>query len=228
MLFIIPSINVVELIGFTKDDDPIVEVDREHMLHPLQVYDRTSQEFHNVGISADGEVARKLQIYAAHHPIDLSTVLIPNDGSLEKSFAVPHNGFSITIKLRNNYDMHVMFDTSSARGKLEIYIDHVDVNFIIHKYIYPNAELVQMMNHVITDYTSDNEEERKEVTQNDYTYDQMIEWTEQEHFKDEETIEVYCHTEIWKNRHQGIGWRRAKNLYAIDVAIVGTLADHKE
>ncbi|GJX38187.1 hypothetical protein Tco_0251490 [Tanacetum coccineum] len=34
------------------------------------------------------KVAGKLQIYAAHHPIDLSTVLIPNDGSLEKSFAV--------------------------------------------------------------------------------------------------------------------------------------------
>ncbi|GKA25967.1 hypothetical protein Tco_0712076 [Tanacetum coccineum] len=33
------------------------------------------------------KVAGKLQIYAAHHPIDLSTVLIPNDGSLEKSFA---------------------------------------------------------------------------------------------------------------------------------------------
>nr|GEX43142.1 transposase, MuDR, MULE transposase domain protein [Tanacetum cinerariifolium] len=33
------------------------------------------------------KVAGKLQIYAARHPIDLSTVLIPNDGSLEKSFA---------------------------------------------------------------------------------------------------------------------------------------------
>nr|GEZ81562.1 F-box domain-containing protein [Tanacetum cinerariifolium] len=54
MLFVIPSTNVVKLIGFTKDDDPIVEVDRGRMLYPLQVYDRTSQEFHNVGISADG------------------------------------------------------------------------------------------------------------------------------------------------------------------------------
>ncbi|GJR71707.1 hypothetical protein Tco_0084072 [Tanacetum coccineum] len=244
------------------------------------------------------KVAGKLQIYAAHHPIDLSTVLIPNDGSLEKSFAgiiseetilklkeslrylhqmqkqnkrfnyyellgkpskpytqtifnflvhnngqlvigdkrnpvyvnggimnitiprmklqemkkylfnilgkninslyytVPHNEFSITIKLRNNYDMHVMFDISSARGKLEIYIDHVGVNFIIPKYIYPNADLAQLMNHVITDYTSDSEEERKEVTQNDYTYDQMIEWAEQEHFEDEETKEAHYHTQI--------------------------------
>ncbi|GKB91999.1 hypothetical protein Tco_0964271 [Tanacetum coccineum] len=53
-----------------------------------------------------------------------------------------------------------------------------------------------MMNHVITDYTSDSEEERKEVTQNDYTYDQMIEWAEQEHFKDEETKEVHYHGRI--------------------------------
>ncbi|GKB35808.1 hypothetical protein Tco_0880750 [Tanacetum coccineum] len=33
------------------------------------------------------KVAGKLQIYVSHHPIDLSTVLIPNDGSLEESFA---------------------------------------------------------------------------------------------------------------------------------------------
>ncbi|GJU12749.1 hypothetical protein Tco_1135145 [Tanacetum coccineum] len=54
MLFVIPSTNVVKIIGFTKDDDPIVEVDRGRMFHPLQVYDRTSQEFHSVGISVDG------------------------------------------------------------------------------------------------------------------------------------------------------------------------------
>ncbi|GJV08502.1 hypothetical protein Tco_1346158 [Tanacetum coccineum] len=55
LLFIIPSPNVTKLIGFTRDDQPIVEVDTgQHMLQPLQVYDRTSQEFHNVGIEADG------------------------------------------------------------------------------------------------------------------------------------------------------------------------------
>ncbi|GJW35432.1 hypothetical protein Tco_0058352 [Tanacetum coccineum] len=108
------------------------------------------------------KVAGKLQIYAAHHPIDLTTVLIPNDGSLEKSF----------------------------------------------------AELAQMMNHVITDYTSDSEEERKEVTQNDYTYDQMIEWAEQEHFEDEETKEVHCHTEIWKNLRQTLLKRLQTELQA--------------
>ncbi|GJV80662.1 hypothetical protein Tco_1516532 [Tanacetum coccineum] len=32
------------------------------------------------------KVSRKLQIYVSHHHIDLSTVLIPNDGSLEESF----------------------------------------------------------------------------------------------------------------------------------------------
>ncbi|GJZ81135.1 hypothetical protein Tco_0646129 [Tanacetum coccineum] len=33
------------------------------------------------------KVVGKLQIYVFHHPIDLSTVLIPNDSSLEESFA---------------------------------------------------------------------------------------------------------------------------------------------
>ncbi|GKB61396.1 hypothetical protein Tco_0917582 [Tanacetum coccineum] len=33
------------------------------------------------------KVAGKLHIFVSHSPIDLSTVLIPNDGSLEESFA---------------------------------------------------------------------------------------------------------------------------------------------
>ncbi|GJZ64320.1 hypothetical protein Tco_0620741 [Tanacetum coccineum] len=110
------------------------------------------------------KVARKLQIYVSHHPIDLSTVLIPIDGSLEESFA--------------------------SQGKLEIYIDHMGVNFIIAKYICPNDTLTEMMNHVITDYTSDSEDKRKEATQTNYTIEQMIEWAEQEHLEYEETKEV--------------------------------------
>ncbi|GJR48293.1 hypothetical protein Tco_1316396 [Tanacetum coccineum] len=105
-------------------------------------------------------------------------------------YKIPHNGFSITVKLRNNYDMHVMFDISSANYKLEIYIDHLGVDFIIAKYIFPNASLTEMMNHVITNYTSKSEDSNREVTQNDYTLDQMIEWAEQEHFEDEEIKEV--------------------------------------
>ncbi|GJY45246.1 hypothetical protein Tco_0434309 [Tanacetum coccineum] len=110
------------------------------------------------------KVAGKLQIFVSHKPIRLSIVLIPNDGSLEESFA--------------------------AHGKLEIYIDHVGVNFIIAKYIFLNASLTEMMNHVITDYTSEGEDDKREVTQNDYTFDQMVKWAEQEHFEDEETKEV--------------------------------------
>ncbi|GJW65254.1 hypothetical protein Tco_0117138 [Tanacetum coccineum] len=102
-------------------------------------------------------------------------------------YKIPHNGISITVKLRNNYDMHVMFDISSAQYKLEIYVDHIGVNFVISKYIFPNAGLAEMMNHVITDYSSENEDLIRQVTQNDYTFDQMVEWAEQEHFEDEET-----------------------------------------
>ncbi|GJX02271.1 hypothetical protein Tco_0186184 [Tanacetum coccineum] len=110
------------------------------------------------------KVFGKLQLFVSHYQIDLSTVLIPNDGSLEESFA--------------------------ANYKLEIYIDHLGVDFIIAKYIFPNASLTEMMNHVITNYTSKSEDSNREVTQNDYTLDQMIEWAEQEHFEDEEIKEV--------------------------------------
>ncbi|GJZ55842.1 retrovirus-related pol polyprotein from transposon TNT 1-94, partial [Tanacetum coccineum] len=71
--------------------------------------------------------------------------------------------------------------------KLEIYIDHIGVNFVIHKYIFPNASLAEMMNHVITDYSSENEGIIRQETQDDYTSDQMVEWAEQEHFEYEET-----------------------------------------
>ncbi|GJY56467.1 hypothetical protein Tco_0455582 [Tanacetum coccineum] len=106
-------------------------------------------------------------------------------------YKIPHNGFSVTVKLRNNYDMHVMFDICSAQYKLEIYIDHIGVNFVIHKYIFPNSSLAEMMNHVITDYSSENEGIIRQETQNDYTSDQMVEWAEQEHFEYEET-KVSC------------------------------------
>ncbi|GJU25852.1 hypothetical protein Tco_1164473, partial [Tanacetum coccineum] len=33
------------------------------------------------------KVAGKIQLFVSHHQIDLSTVLIPNDGSLEEAFA---------------------------------------------------------------------------------------------------------------------------------------------
>ncbi|GJS48910.1 hypothetical protein Tco_0599031 [Tanacetum coccineum] len=106
-------------------------------------------------------------------------------------YKIPHNGFSVTVKLRNNYDMHVMFDICSAQYKLEIYIDHIGVNFVIHKYIFPNASLAEMMNHVITDYSSENKGIIRQETQNDYTSDQMVEWAEQEHIEYEET-KVSC------------------------------------
>ncbi|GKE39389.1 hypothetical protein Tco_1462794 [Tanacetum coccineum] len=78
-----------------------------------------------------------------------------------------------------------------AQYKLEIYIDHIGVNFVIHKYIFPNASLAEMMNHVITDYSSENEGIIRQETQNDYNSDQMVEWAEQEHFEYEET-KVSC------------------------------------
>nr|GEV07671.1 hypothetical protein [Tanacetum cinerariifolium] len=107
------------------------------------------------------KVAGKLQIFVSRTLIDLTTVLIPNNGSLEESLA--------------------------AQYKLEIYIDHIGVNFVISKYIFPNASLAEMMNHVITDYSSENEGIIRQEIQNDYTFDKMVEWAKQEHFEYEET-----------------------------------------
>ncbi|GKB96972.1 hypothetical protein Tco_0983109 [Tanacetum coccineum] len=102
------------------------------------------------------KVTRKLQIFVSHNPIDLSTVLIPNDASLEDSFSA--------------------------------------------KYIFPNASLAEMMSHVITDFTSKSEDHKKEQTQNDYTFGQMVEWAEQDHFEDKETKEVQRRMGNHRNR----------------------------
>ncbi|GKC97249.1 hypothetical protein Tco_1167524 [Tanacetum coccineum] len=208
------------------------------------------------------KVAGKLQIFVAHTPIDLSTVLIPNDGSFEQSlkgvisvetkikleeslkylhqmqkrknkkfdyyglwdelgfinktkpytpytqtffnFVVHNSGqlgldetnnrmyvnggtFNINIPRMKLADLKQYLLNIVAQYKLEIYIDHIDVNFVIHKYIFSNANLAEMMKHVITDYLSENEGIIRQETQNDYTFDQMIEWAEQEHFEYEET-----------------------------------------
>ena len=115
-------------------------------------------------------------------------------------YEVPHTGFSITVKLRNNYDMHVMFDISAAQGgTLEVFIDHVGVSFSIQKYVCPNATVAKMMAHVITDYTSDNEDGKNRIGQSEYTLDQMVEWAEQEHYENEDAKANERHKALWKN-----------------------------
>ncbi|GJU62516.1 transposase, MuDR, MULE transposase domain protein [Tanacetum coccineum] len=204
-----------------------------HYTESSQMYEQyNSQQYdaqHLDDINTNGSnIAGKLQIFVSHTQIDLSTVLIPNDGSLEESFAgfinktkphtpytqtvfnfVVHNSGQLVLDETNN-TMYVNGGTFNiniprmkladlkqyllnivAQYKLEIYIDHIGVNFVIHKYIFPNSSLAEMMNHVITDYSSENEGIIRQETQNDYTSDQMVEWAEQEHFEYEET-KVSC------------------------------------
>ncbi|GKE37313.1 hypothetical protein Tco_1460718 [Tanacetum coccineum] len=53
--FVMPSQNIAKLIGFTMDDDPIVEVDMGHEIaNTLAVYDLPSQEFHTLGTVGNG------------------------------------------------------------------------------------------------------------------------------------------------------------------------------
>ncbi|PWA59464.1 F-box domain-containing protein [Artemisia annua] len=57
VLFTIPFLieHVVKLIGFTKDEEPIVESkSNQHSANSLQVYNKTSQQFQNIGIEANG------------------------------------------------------------------------------------------------------------------------------------------------------------------------------
>ncbi|GJR50085.1 hypothetical protein Tco_1400606 [Tanacetum coccineum] len=164
----VPQMGFEDMVSYLKWKIPRQFNTLYYMLPPnyaLSGMKQIKNDYHTNVMYDIAKVAGKLQIFVSHTQIDLSTVLIPNDGSLEESFA--------------------------AQYKLEIYIDHIGVNFVIHKYIFPNASLAEMMNHVITDYSSENEGIIRQETQNDYTSDQMVEWAEQEHFEYEETKSPY-------------------------------------
>ncbi|GJV68758.1 hypothetical protein Tco_1484267 [Tanacetum coccineum] len=105
----------------------------------------------------------------------------------------PNNTLSGIIAIKNDYDTNVMYDIAKVYGKLQLLVSHYQID--LSKVMIPNNgsledSFAEMMNHVITNYTSKSEDSNREVTQNDYTLDQMIEWAEQEHFEDDEIKEV--------------------------------------
>nr|GEW23941.1 hypothetical protein [Tanacetum cinerariifolium] len=105
------------------------------------------------------KVDGKFQTYVSHHLIDLSTVLIPNDGSLEELSAVmefeamvsylnikmhrrfttqyytfPPNNTLLGMKaIKNDYDTHVMYDIEKVDGKFQTYVSHhpVDLSTVL-------------------------------------------------------------------------------------------------
>ncbi|GJZ60496.1 hypothetical protein Tco_0616312 [Tanacetum coccineum] len=95
--------------------------------------------------------------------------------------------------IKNDYDTNVMYDIAKVSRKLQLFVSHYQID--LSTMLIPNDDsleesFIEMMNHVITNYISKSEDSNREVTQNDYTLDEMIEWAEQEHFEDEEIKEV--------------------------------------
>ncbi|GJT39228.1 hypothetical protein Tco_0939093 [Tanacetum coccineum] len=231
----VPQMGFEDMVSYLKWKIPRQFNTLYYMLPPnyaLSGMKQIKNDYHTNVMYDIAKVAGKLQIFVAHTPIDLSTVLIPNDGSFEQSLTgvisvetkikleeslkylhqmqkrknkkfdyyglwgelgfinktkphtpytqtffnfVVHNSGQLVLDETNN-TMYVNGGTFNiniprmkladlkqyllnivAQYKLEIYIDHIGVNFVIHKYIFPNASLAEMMNHVITDYSSENE-----------------------------------------------------------------------
>ncbi|GKD15107.1 hypothetical protein Tco_1199514 [Tanacetum coccineum] len=115
----------------------------------------------------------------------------------------PNNTLSGMKAIKNDYDTNVTYDIPKVAGKLQIFVSHnpIDLSTVL---ILNDASLedsfAEMMSHVITDFTSESEDHKKEQTQNDYTFDQLVEWAEQEHFEDEETKEVQRRMGNHRNR----------------------------
>ncbi|GKB35012.1 hypothetical protein Tco_0879954 [Tanacetum coccineum] len=70
-------------------------------------------------------------------------------------------------------------------------VDYVRRGNYVNLSAFLNASLAEMMNHVVTDYSSENEGIIRQDTHNDYTFNKMVEWAEQEPFEYEET-KVSC------------------------------------
>ncbi|GJT17627.1 hypothetical protein Tco_0876333 [Tanacetum coccineum] len=178
----VPQMGFEDMVSYLKWKIPRQFTTLYYMLPPnyaLSGMKQIKNDYHTNVMYDIAKVAGKLQIFVAHTPIDLSTVLIPNDGSFKKSLAgVISEETKIKLEESLKY-LHQMqkrknkkFDYYGLWGelaqyKLEIYIDHIGVNFVIHKYIFPNASLAEMMNHVITDYSSENEGIIRQETQSD-------------------------------------------------------------
>ncbi|GJS68284.1 hypothetical protein Tco_0682849 [Tanacetum coccineum] len=74
-----------------------------YMLPPYYTLSGMKQiknDYHTNVMYDIAKVAGKLQIFVSHTQIDLSTVLIPNDGSLEESFAANEACQAIVLKLQ--------------------------------------------------------------------------------------------------------------------------------
>ncbi|GJX26340.1 hypothetical protein Tco_0232636 [Tanacetum coccineum] len=101
----------------------------------------------------------------------------------------PNNTLSGLKQIKNDYDTNVMYDIAKVAGKIQLFVSHhqIDLSTVFDSNEGHWEAFAEMMKHVITNYTSDSEDNKREVTQNDYTFNQMVEWAEQEHFEDEET-----------------------------------------
>ncbi|GJU89656.1 transposase, MuDR, MULE transposase domain protein [Tanacetum coccineum] len=102
----------------------------------------------------------------------------------------PNDTLSGLKQIKNDYDTNVMYDIAKVAGKIQLFVSHHQID--LSTVLIPNdgsleEAFAEMMNHVITNYTSNSKNNKMDVTQNDYTFNQMVEWAKQEHFEDEET-----------------------------------------
>ncbi|GJX76512.1 transposase, MuDR, MULE transposase domain protein [Tanacetum coccineum] len=175
----------------THNDQQFTQNNQPSFNNPTQQYDNT---FHNINHYTSQQYADTT--YPSQPYCETPYPSQPYDQHFANT-SQPYNGHhtesSQMYEQYNSqqYDAQHLDDIntngSNTRYKLEIYIDHIGVDFVISKYIFPNASLAEMMNHVITDYSSENEGIIRQETQNDYTFDKMVEWVEQEHFGYKET-----------------------------------------
>ncbi|GJU91183.1 hypothetical protein Tco_1303606 [Tanacetum coccineum] len=77
--------------------------------------------------------AGKLQIFVSHNPIDLSTVLIPNDGSLEESFACI---ISEETKIKQQESLRLLIKTAHTISPISTRLSSTIESCLIHTHCF--------------------------------------------------------------------------------------------
>ncbi|GJV06113.1 hypothetical protein Tco_1343769 [Tanacetum coccineum] len=141
----------------------------------------------------------------------------------------PNNMLSGMKAIKNDYYTNVMYDIAKVAGKLQIFVSHSRID--LSTVLIPNdGSLEEAFVGVISEETkikqqeslsSESEDHKKEQTQNDYTFDQMVEWAEQEHFEDEETKEVQ--RRLGNHRNRMLLKKTAHTIYPISTRLSSTI-----
>ncbi|GJT24371.1 hypothetical protein Tco_0894308 [Tanacetum coccineum] len=113
----VPQMGFEDMVSYLKWKIPRQFTTLYYMLPPnyaLSGMKQIKNDYHTNVMYDIAKVAGKLQIFVAHTPIDLSTVLIPNDGSFEQSLT---GVISVETKIKLEESLKYLHQMQKRKNK---------------------------------------------------------------------------------------------------------------